>query len=128
MSRLEVGRQANRAGQDAVAETGGEPFDLGLDPIRDVERGAIGDVDVGPTRVLTRRRTARVEAAGLDDDHERSLWVTAAGDLGLGRGDLGQGSTDMDRSGAIGTFGAPGNRPVERPVNLDDAQGRSGSH
>ena len=81
----------------------------------------LGHMAVRPARVPTVWSAARVEAARLDDEDERSLRVPATVDLGLGRPDLVQRSADVDGARASGTLGLPRDRLAQGPVDLDDA-------
>ena len=71
---------------DAVAEPGREPLDLRLDPFPHVDVRSIGDVAVGPQRVLPCRGPARVEDTWLCDQTERTLGVTPRCDVRLALG------------------------------------------
>ncbi len=80
-----------------------------------------GDVAVGVAGVLAGGRARGVELALLDDQHERSLGVLAAPDGGLAGGDLVERAADVNGRGVEAARIAPRDRPVERPVELEDA-------
>ena len=71
--------------------------------------------------MLPRRRARGIEEALLSDQHERARGDTAAGDRVLARGDLVQRAAEVDGPGAQAFRGAPGNGPVERVIDLEDA-------
>ena len=60
-----------RPGEDAVAEPGREPLDLGLDRGGHVDGRAVGHVAVRPRDVLALRGARRVRDRRLDEQHER---------------------------------------------------------
>jgi hypothetical protein len=43
----------NMTGQDQVAKTGREPFDLRFNAVGHIDSGPVGDMAVGPKRMLT---------------------------------------------------------------------------
>ncbi len=59
--------------------------------------------------------------AGLGQQHERALGVAAGRDLRLGRGDLGHRAAEVDRRRPRALGRAPGDRPLQRPVDLERA-------
>jgi hypothetical protein len=70
--------------------------------------------------VLARGRSGGVEAARLHEQHERPVVVPAV-DRGLLRGgDLLEGPAEVHRAGAADLGCTPWDRPVERPVELED--------
>ena len=89
--------RGDMAGEDDIAEPGGEPLDLGVDRRRHVDGRAVGDVAVRPQRVPARRGPRGVEQAGLGDEHERSLAVPALPRRRLGGGDLVERAADVHR-------------------------------
>jgi hypothetical protein len=108
-------------GQDQVAEAGGEPLDLRLDPAGHVDVRAGRHVAVGPQRLLAGRGAGRVGHAGLDDQHVRGVGVPARGHLGLGRGDLLEGAAQVQGPGPAAVLVGPRHRAGEREVHLADA-------
>ena len=66
------------------------------------------------------RRPRRIEQALLGDEHIRPLRVPALpGSAFTGR-DLLEGSAEVHRARARTCLGAPGDGPVERPVELEE--------
>src|ERR1700679_180431 len=112
---------AGAAGEDAVAEAGGEAGDLGLDDGGAVYDGAVGDVAVGPGGVFSCGRACGVEEAGLDEEHVGAVVVAAVEGVVLGAGDFFERFAEVygGRAGALG--GAPGDGPAEGEVELEDA-------
>src|SRR3954468_19314012 len=120
---LQVGRPEQVAGQDAVAEPGGEALDLRLDalgvaillgpPVDAVLR----PVRVRPGRVPALRRALGIGHGLLAEQQERALRQPAPG-LGDRLQDLRLGAADVDGAGAADLGVGPGDRAVERPVEL----------
>ena len=77
---------------------------------------------VGPCRLLSVRRAARVEEAALGEEDVRLLADRAAPRLALGGGDLLERSAEVDGCGARALLRGPRDRPVERPVDLEHAR------
>ena len=116
---LELSAVDRMARQDLVAEAGRESLDLPLDPFGHVFHRSVRHVAISPRRVLTGRGARRIEKRLLRDEHERPLGVAAAPDFRLVQGDLLDRAADVDRR-CSGTFcGAPRNRSIERPVDLE---------
>ena len=110
------------APDDAVAEAGGEPFDLRLDAIGHVDGRAVRHVAVGPGGLRARRGrgSGRTGSAARAARMGRSAMPPRC-DVAFGRGDLVERPAEMDgrRPGAVGV--GPRDRPVERPVDLEHA-------
>jgi hypothetical protein len=119
---LHLGAVHRRARDDQVAEARGEALDLGLDRIRHVARRPARHVAVGPSGVLALGGAGRVEQARLHEQHEGALVVAPAHGGVLRRGDLAERAAQVDRPGARRLGRAPRDRPVERPVELEDAR------
>src|SRR6202011_1447503 len=108
-------------GEDAGGEARGESLDLRLDPLAHVDRRTIRHMAVGPTDVLAGRRPAGVGDGGLSEDHEGPLGHRAGGHRLLGGDNLIEGAANVDGAGPPASFGAPGDWPIQRPVDLEDA-------
>ena len=67
---------------------------------------AVGDVAVGPQRVLPRRRPRRIDDAGLRHQAEGALRVATGRDLRLALRHLGEGAAHVERSPPRGTRSA----------------------
>ena len=67
-------------------------------------------------------RPRRVERALLGEQHVGTLRMAAMPDLGLGADDLLERCPEVHRGRAAAALGAPGNRPVEGPVELADSR------
>ena len=115
-------RAERRAREDPLAEAGREALDLRLDPLRHVDARAVRDVAVRPGRVPPGRRARRVEEALLGEQHERPLRDLPAPRRRLRRRDLLQRRSEVDGPGACAFLRPPGDRPVERPVELEHAR------
>ncbi len=74
---------------------------------------------VGPSGVLPVRRPQGIEQALLREQHERPLGNAAPPRLALRRDDLRERPAQMHRGGPRALRGAPRDRPVERPVELE---------
>src|SRR5205085_9653916 len=94
---------------------------LRLYPLGHVHVRAVRDVAVGPASLLARGSARRVEETLLRDEDEGSLRVYAAPDSRLAFGYLLNGRAEVDGRRAPAGCGRPGDRPVERPVDLEDA-------
>jgi hypothetical protein len=115
---LEGARAADGAGEDAAEEAGREALDLPLDRVRDVDRAGVRDVPVDPGGVLPRRRARRIREARLGDEDEGRLRGPSAPDLPLRSRDLLERAAEMDDARAAARLRRPGNRRVERVVDL----------
>src|SRR5579864_4817488 len=113
---LECGRAENVACQNMRPETGGEALDLRFDGIREVGRGTVGDVTISPGRMFSLGRAAGVEQARLGKQDERS-----AGMVRFPRRYFFERAPEMYRTGAAAGVRGPGDRGVERPIELEDA-------
>ena len=91
---------AGAAGEDDVAEAGGEALDLGFDDVGAVDGGAVGDVAVGPGGVLAFGGAGGVEEAGLDEEDEGTVVEAAVEGVVLGVGDLCERAAEVDGGGA----------------------------
>ena len=118
--RFLVGGRADRAGQDEVAEPGGEPLDLRLDPAGHVDLGSGRHVTVGPQGRPAGRGAGRIGDARLDHEHVRVLRVLARGHFGLGRGDLLEGSAQVQGAGPAAVLVGPRHRAGQGEVHLAD--------
>ncbi len=110
------------AGEDPLAKPGREALHLRLHArhvrvtlSRPVHR--VGTVRVCPCRVLARRRTRGVGDRLLPDQQERALGQAAGGHRRLEH--LRRRPADVDGARLAGLRRAPGNLPVERPVDLE---------
>ena len=115
---VQVGGGAHGPGQDQVAEPGGEPLDLCLDPAGHVGRAARGHVTVAPQRVLAGRSPAQVHHTRLGDQAVRPVRHPAGRHLGLAPGHFGQRAAEVHGARLAASGRAPRHRPAERPVHL----------
>jgi hypothetical protein len=121
---LQVGRAEHVAGEDAVAEAGREALHLRLHALgHDRRRGRPVDavlraVRVRPRGVLAGRRARRVGDALLAEQQERGVGEAVVS-LFDGGHELLLGSSHVDGPGAVDVRVLPGDRAVERPVDLD---------
>ena len=76
---------------------------------------------VRPYGVLALRRARLVEEALLGEQDKGPLGVFPAGDGGLAGGDLLQRPAEVDGPGTPALLRLPGDRAVEREVDLEDA-------
>ena len=124
------------AGEDAVAETGGEALDLLLDSGGGVAAPVVGDVAVGPCGVASFAvadvggGAGGVDDRGLDEDEiGAGVPVCRAGPRGggavphgaLAGGDFGERAADVDAAGAAGCGVGPGDWAAEGPVDFEGA-------
>ena len=112
---------ACRSGEDQVAEARREPLDLVLDDTGQVHGRTVRHVAIRPADVLAGGGAARVGDGGLDEQDERSTWDPAAGHRVLGCHDVPHRPRQMDGARATGRRVPPRHRPIERPVDLEDA-------
>ena len=80
----------------------------------------MGHVAVGIARLLAFGRAARVEGALLTENEEGALGVAAAVHVALRDADLLERCADVDSRGLEARGVAPGDRAVERPIELED--------
>jgi hypothetical protein len=121
VARLLAGGGAHGPGQHEVAEAGGEPLDLRLDPAGHVDIGTRRHVAVGPQGLAAGRGARGVRHAGLDHQHVRGLRMPARRDLGLGRRDLLERAAQVQGPGPAAVLVGPGHRTGQREVHLADA-------
>ena len=117
---LQGGGPHRRAADDPLPEARCEPLHLGLDQLGRIPLPAVRDVTVGPCRVLSLRSPRRVEQALLRQQHERPRRDPAAPRRRLRGDDLLERRSQMHGPRARAFLGAPWDRPVERPVDLED--------
>ncbi len=116
---LQFDRVEYVACQYEIAEARREAFDLRLYVLRHVEGRPTGDVAVGPKRVLPLWRSRCIEKAWLREHHKGPLGVLAFPYRAFGGGDFWQRATQVDSSGACTSSGLPGDRAIEREVDLE---------
>src|SRR5207302_2390090 len=119
--RLEIPSAHDVAREDAVAEAGCEPLDLPLDGLGLILRRPVRYVTVRVAGVLAPRRPGGVELALLDDEDEGPRRMLAAPDGRLRGRDLVEGPAEVDGRRLEAAGIPPGDRPVERPVDLEGA-------
>ena len=116
---LEPRRSGDVAGQDQVLEPGSEALELGFHALGHVHGRAVGDVAVGPQRVLPRRCPARVDEALLGHEHVRALGMPAGRCLRFAGRDLLGRATQVDGAGPATLLVGPRHRPGQRVVHLE---------
>ena len=109
------------AGDDPVAEAGGEALDLGLDPAGHIHGGAMWHVAIGPGRRLAGRGPSRIPWCVLDEQDIRPVGMAAGGDIRLCGRDLVEGPAEVDGGRAARALGGPRNGSIQRPVHLEHA-------
>ncbi len=92
-----------------------------LDGRAHVPGRGVGDVAVRVARVLAGRCPRRVDLALLAEDQEGALAVASAVHVALRGADLLEGAPHVHRGGLAARRVLPGDRPVEGPVELEDA-------
>ena len=107
-----VNGRGGAAGEDALAEAGGETFHLNLDAIGHRLGRAGGHVAIAPGGVLSRRCPRRVEKAGLRQQDEGVLDTGATPRRRLGCRDLLKGSANMDGRSLGAQRITPGNGAI----------------
>src|SRR5277367_3114886 len=75
---------------------------------------------VGPGSMLSAGRARVVEQAGLGQQHKRAFSVPSSGRRELRLGNLLERASDVYGSGPRTIGITPGDRPVERPIQLED--------
>ena len=96
--------------ENAIAESGREPFDLRFDFVGDVDLRTERDMRVGPQRMFPARRPRFVEQALLRDKNERSLGKFSMRDVPLSVRNLIERSAKVDRASAAARVRFPRNR------------------
>lgn len=107
------------AGENAVAEAGGEALDLGFDAIGHVECGAVGEVAIGPEDVAVLRCAGGVAEGWLGDEDEGSFRVLTAEDGGFGIGDFFERAAEVEGEGIAALGRAPGDGLGEGVVDFE---------
>src|SRR3954470_21769808 len=69
------GGAGDMAAQNALPEAGGEALHLSFNSIRHIQRRSVGNVAVGPGRVLAGRSAGRVEQSVLREQDEGTAGV-----------------------------------------------------
>src|SRR2546421_6382861 len=113
IAQLELGGPEAAAGEHQVAKPSSEALDLPLDGIGEVARPAVGNVAVGPQRVLPLRRPGVVEQAGLSGDEKGGLRHGAAGRRLQRGGDLPVRPAEVNAARAPAAFVSPGDGTVQ---------------
>ena len=110
------------AGQNTIAKTGRESFDLRFDLIRHVRAAVEWYVAIGPQRVLTTRCARFVEETLLSDEHERALGNFSARNLAFRRRDFVNVAADMNGSCLPASFGFPWARLPQRLIDFENSR------
>lgn len=113
-------RAARVAGEDAIAEAGGEAFDLGLDARGHVDGAAVGNVAVGPAGVASGGSAGGIDQRLLGDEDERLSGRAAVHHFRFGATDVVEASADVDGGGGAAGFVAPGDGLAQGPVDFED--------
>src|ERR1700732_4247596 len=85
---FEGARRKNAAGENAIAEAGGEPLDLRFEGLQHIDIGAVGHVAIRPDNVLPCWGAGGIEEAGLREEDKRLLGVAAVTHVVFGWGDF----------------------------------------
>src|SRR6202041_911410 len=104
---LGLDRRGRDLGQNEVAEAGCEPFDLCFYALRHVDVRTVGDVTIGPERVLPGGRPGGVDDRWLRDQAEGAIGVATAGGIPLALRHLGERAADVERDGLTALLGQP---------------------
>ena len=108
--------------EDALAEARRKALELGLHALGHVDGRAVRDVAIHPRGLLAARRARRIEQALLADEHERPRRYPAPRHRVLAGRDLVEGPAEVDGARAQALRRPPGDRSVERVVDLEDAR------
>src|SRR5215210_556668 len=122
VAALDLRGPHRRARGDQVLESGREALHLCLDRLGHVAGRAGGQVAICPGRVFARGGAGRVEEARLHEQHERMIWMLAPHHGLLRGGDLVERAADVHCACPNDLGGAPWDRAVECPVELEDAR------
>ncbi len=118
---LQLRRRADRAGEDPLAQAGGEAFDLVEQRLAGVAAIAAWHMGVGPDRVDVADRARGIGEVLLADEDEGPLRHPAPVHLALGGDGLRKGADDVDRPGPPRGLFAPGDPALDREVDLEGA-------
>ena len=118
---FEIGGRKKAAGQDAVAEAGGETLDLILDGGEHVDFGSIRDVTVGPGDVFAGGCARGSEESWLREEDEWGAGTMAAARGFFGCGYFFEAAGQVHGCGAQAGGRSPRNGIAERIVDLEDA-------
>src|SRR6266404_7742507 len=120
------------ARENAIAETGCEPFDLRFDPLRHVGlvrrrtdspwRAIERNMAISPKRVLSARRARFIKQALLRHQHERTLRNFAARDFALCTRNFINRSAKMNCAGAAAPLRFPRNRRRQRVIDFENSR------
>lgn len=111
---------AGVAGEDAIAEAGGEALDLLFDAVGHVGGATRGNVAIGPAGVAAGGGAGGVDQGLLGDEHERLFGRATVRHFRFGAENVFEAAADMD-GGGLATGGvAPGNRLRQGPVDFED--------
>lgn len=109
--------------ENTITKTGGEPFDLGFNPLGHVDLATEWKVAVSPKRMLTARSTPFIEKTLLSDEHKRALGNFAVRDLPFCPGNLIERTAEMNCAGVPASFSFPENRRAQRVIDFENAGG-----
>src|SRR5262245_1266812 len=87
------------AGEDAIAEAGGETLNLVLDRVSHIDGRGGGHMAIGPAGVFSVRRAGRIEQTLLGEEDIRLVGMLAVEDLLLGGGDFVECAAEVQRGG-----------------------------
>src|SRR5207253_7805530 len=129
---FQIGRARFVAPENAIAETGGEPFDLRFDPLRHVDlvrrwtdsrwRATERNVAIRPKCVLSARRARFVKQTLLRHQHKWTLRDFAARNVALGIGNFFNRAAEMNGAGAAAPFRFPRNRRRQRVIDFENSR------
>ncbi len=109
------------AGEDEVAEAGGEALHLSLDALGGVHRGTVRHVAVSPCGVLAAGCPRLIEEGGLGEEHQRPVGHSSVPRMSLRLQYLVQRPHQVYGGGAGALGRPPGHRTGESPVHLERA-------
>src|SRR6476659_4495085 len=109
------------ASQDAIPKSGGESFDLVLNRLPHVARGAVWHVAISPQGVPVLGGSRWIEQALLRDQDKRPFRMFTPRNAAFAQRDFFQGTTKMQRAGGATGVGPPRYRLGERAIHLEDA-------
>ena len=117
---LEGARRKNAAGENAIAEAGGEPLDLRFEGLQHIDIGAVGHVAIRPGNVLPCWGAGGIEEAGLREQDKGLLGVTAVAHGVFGRGDFLKAAAEMHGGCSRAVCGFPRNGAAECVIDFED--------
>ena len=108
--------------QGRLVETGSKSLDLSFDDLGHFDRGSVGNVTIGPTRMLAWRGPRWIEKTLLRNQDVGVLRVDTSVDLRFRRRDFLKRATEVNGTGLPTLLALPRNGTIQCPVELEDAR------